>query len=217
VGGVVTDEFGGFIFDFFAFPAPHATGDFSNIAVDAADPSNQVMEIFSNYTIGERFTLGWIVDAFFFQGTQIGAADLGNDFTFQFDTRNINADFSSPELFSYNAFVRVFTPGFGQLLVDQQIPVGMSTNFATNSITISIDPAWVGHEIQFGFISSSTGGVPTAIAVDNVSAISAPLPEPEVAPIPTLGEWGLILMSFLMLTVGLVYIRQTSLIAIKQK
>jgi hypothetical protein len=216
VGGEVFDPFGGFLFNFFAFPAPHATGAFSNIGTDG---TNQFMEIFSNYDpVLERFApTNNIVNAFFFQETNIGPADLGNTFTFEFDTRNINADFSSPELISYNAFVRVFTPDFSMLLVDQQIPVGTSAAFATQSIDVLIDPAWDGFVLQYGFISSSTGGVPTAIALDNVSAISAPIPEPEVAPIPTLGEWGLILMSFLMLTVGLVYIRQTSLIAIKQK
>jgi hypothetical protein len=228
VGGEVFDPFGGFLFNFFAFPAPHATGAFSNIGTDG---TNQFMEIFSNYDPGLNRADGScdpndpdfppnsvnIVNAFFFQGQTIGMADLGNGFTFQFDTRNINADFSSPELISYNAFVRVFTPDFSMLLVDQQIPVGTSAAFATQSIDVLIDPAWDGFVLQYGFISSSTGCVPTAIAVDNVSAISAPIPEPEVSPIPTLGEWGLILMSFLMLTVGLVYIRQTSLIAIKQK
>ena len=214
VGGVVSDPFGGFLFDFFAFPAPHATGAFSNIGTDG---SNQFMEIFSVYdpNLGRFAPTNNIVDAFFFQGQTIGTADLGNDFTFQFDTRNINADFSSAELFSYNAFVRVFTPDFSQLLVDQQIPVGMSVNFETGSITISIDPAWDGFPIQFGFISSSTGGVPTAIAVDNVVVTSVAPPPP--APIPTLGEWGLILMSLSLFIVGLVYIRQTSLQPIRQK
>ncbi len=200
VGGNVFDANGNFVFNYFGgIPAPHATGNLSNIGTDG---TNQFMEVFSDYNVGERFTLGWQVESFFFQNHVLGPDDVGLPFAFDFDQANINADFSDPQLVNYVAFVRVFPPDFSGLILDLQVPVNQTSDFVTRSISGQIDPAWEGFNVQFGFFSLSTGGVPTAIAIDNTSFKVIP------PTVPTMGEWGVINLSIVFLIVGVVSIRR---------
>jgi len=118
---------------------------------------------------------------------------------------------------------------------------------STISIDIPNDPLIINDILQFGFTSTVTNSAPSGVWYDNVMIGDvATFDEPMLpavagsacddgnpdtvgdtlnadcecvggAPIPTLGEWGLILMSLMLFIVGLVYIRQSALQPVQRR
>jgi len=149
-------------------------------------------------------------------------------------------------VFALEAFIRVIdSQFFFDQSPAAPVQTGTSNSWTTSSLSITIDASWVGDFLQFGFFSSATNFAPTGVWYDNVS-IGETVPAPMLpavagtscddgnpdtvgdvlnadcecvggAPIPTLGEWGLILMSLMLFIVGLVYIRQTSLQPVQRR
>jgi len=152
---------------------------------------------------------------------------------------------NDPNVAEISAFIRVIA--FSNIIVNQALPTGTVIDWTTSSLMITIDAGMVGSLLQFGFSSTATNFAPTGVWYDNVyfgeNPPTAMVPGvvgstcddgnpdtsgdtfnadcecigEEIAPIPTLGEWGLIFMSLMLFIVGLVYIRQPSLQPIRQK
>lgn len=250
---------GQFIFAFQG-AAPNNTGavvpDFGGIAtaqdLGGGCDDNQFYNVFNVYNAADVHAGGFLVVSNHFQERVLTMADVGRTYTFQFN--HIGTQFPGNELIpgdpnvtALEAFIVVLDPptGFSTVARPSISTAGATSAWTTSSLTITIDPAWVGDILQFGFNTSVTNFAPSGIWYDDVffgenpPAPVLPLvagstcddgnPETEndvldancecagteIAPIPTLGEWGLMLMSLLILTVGLVYIRQSSLIAIR--
>ena len=151
-----------------------------------------------------------------------------------------------PNVTALGGFVVILDPPSGfQTVFRADAPTAMANDWTTSSLSVTIDASMVGDIIQFGFTVNATNFAPTGVWYDNVyfgeNPPAAMLPavagstcddgDPDTlgdafnadcecvggAPIPTLGEWGLMLMSLLILITGLVYIRQSSLQTVRQK
>jgi len=192
----------------------------SAILTDAGDP-NQFLLVNNNFYDpshgdgSENF-----IETRVFREFELTADDLDKDFTFTFDSRTADGmviDDANTQ--AVEAFVRLALPDFSSI-TDATFDTRTITSFTTNSIqfnTDSTDPSiQAGSLLQVGFLSRVRNGGPAAVHYDNVSLVCDP-EEAEPAPIPTLGEWGLISMSLMLFIIGLVYIRQSSMQPMQQR
>ena len=190
----------------------------SSIQTDAA--GNQFLLVANNYYDGSHGDgSGNFIETRVFQEFFLSADDLDKDFTFTFDSQtNDGMPINSADVQTVEAFVRIALPDFSSI-TDAAFNTQSITSSTTNSIQFTTDTAdpsiQAGSILQVGFLSRVRNGGPSFVQYDNVSLVCTP--EPIVAPIPTLGEWGLILMSMSLFIVGLVYIRQSSLQPVQQK
>lgn len=185
--------------------APNGTGGFSSTE---SDGGNIVFNVFSDYNVGHG--LARRVESLIFQETILGPGDLGLEYIFMFDHRlppNGNTDINNPNLFELSAFIKVLDPNNGLATVYfDTFDTSADAEWTTSSLNITIDAAWDGHIIQWGFLNRSTLFAPTEVWYDNVS-FALP-PPPVVEGIPTMGEWGLICLSIMLLIFGVVSLRQ---------
>ncbi len=201
----------GFLYNYFSFPAPNGGAGFSSTADDGG---NTVFNVYSDYANGDHNN-GNYIEAIVFSEATLGAADVNEDYTFMFDHQlspNGTPDLANdPNLIELSAFIKVLDPnnGFATVYFDS-FDTSAATAFTTSSLDVTIDGAWDGFIIQWGFINYATGFAPTGVWYDNVSFALTPVP-PVADSIPTMGEWGLISLSILLLIFGIVTIKQRQL------
>ncbi|MEP4077208.1 PEP-CTERM sorting domain-containing protein [Haloferula sp.] len=184
VGATVTDSGGGFIYNYFTFPAPNGGAGFSAVSVHGVPTvaqGSQGMVVYNDYNNGDHFNAsGNIIEALVFQEQTLG---IGNDGTFTFQWDAIQDNLEAPtEAF---AFVKVLNPatGFSTTFYDEFDTTATGTTWETNSLSVAIDPGLSGQLLQFGFGSRASGGTASGVNYDNVSLI----PEPSTALLGLLG------------------------------
>ena len=177
VGANVFDSGGGFLYNYFAFPAPNGTGAFSNVAVGAGgvDQGAQQMVVFNDYNNGDH-TNGSnnIIEANIFHEQNIGAGDVGSSWTFSFDAALGDIAGSSTAL----AFIKTLDPNNGFNTSNFLIVDMTSIPSAWNSYSIDIDitAGLSGQILQFGFLNTASNSEASGIVYDNVSFSAVPLP-----------------------------------------
>ncbi len=215
-----------YVYDYFTFDASNGTPAFASARSTNEDGNlggcnNQYLNAYSDYNNVDH-AAGRYIDAYLFQEQTITASDIGT-YTFSFDHRltpeaGFTPDISSPDLVELRAFVQVLNPatGFSTTYFDSYDTSTAADWTHSNSLSIAIDPTWENQLVRWGFNSYATNYAPTGVWYDNISfAQTAPAPNtPAACPavsagdIPTLGEWGLICLSVLMVIFGLNYMRQ---------
>lgn len=184
---------GGFLYNYFAFPAPNGGAAFSAIVIGqgGTEQGNQQMSVYSDYNNADHAN-GNTIEGVVFQSRVITADDVGSTFTFEFDHKlgNLNSA-SDPQCPSAlggafdgtpcantaTAFIRVFDPGFS-LLDNPTANMTLITNtWNTTSLTTAPIPlAAVGGVIQIGFLTNASLYQPTGIFYDNVLLTSLATP-----------------------------------------
>jgi hypothetical protein len=150
---------------------------------------NQYLNVYSDYNNGDMGN-GYTLETNVYQQQSIGAADLNQTFSFNFDYRAADSPFAPGGQTSTFAFIKVFDGAFN--LLDSQLlnTTAAGTSFTSGSLSQLIDPNWTGAILQFGFLSNVTAFEPSGIYYDNLSFGNAAVPEPASAAIAALGLLG---------------------------
>lgn len=175
----VFDPGGNYLYGYFAGGAPNGGPSFSAIGTGAggADQGAQYLNVYSDYNNGDHGA-GLLIEANVFREFTIGAADVGNTWNFQFDyLKNptvTNGDASTNTL----AFIKVLKRSdgsFAQLAFPSLDTTGASTiDWATGTVSVTIDASWVGELLQIGFMSTATNYDDTGRFYDNFSFSQEP-------------------------------------------
>ena len=167
-GNVFSPDHTVYYYGYGPFPAPNNTGAFSGIDFNS-DPGHaaQNLVVISDYNNGGAHAAGHQVEANVFQEQVVGAADVGNTWTFKFDAKLGNLASPTTAL----AFIKTLNPATGYsmtnfITVDMTaIPSTWNTYFCSILIDASLD----GQILQFGFANTCSNYTPSGVFYDNVS------------------------------------------------
>ena len=151
----------GYWYGYGTFPAPNGSGGFCNVDADGG----QQIVVFSDYNNANHAD-GAHINSLVFQEQTVGAADVGEIWTFAFAGKRGDLAGAS----TAGAFIKTLNPAAGwsqtnYLTVDM---TAASTSWNAYSITIAIDPSLVGQILQFGFENWATHYEPSGVLYDNV-------------------------------------------------
>jgi hypothetical protein len=198
VGANVFDPNGGFIYNYFSFPAPNGGGGFSAIADGSAGPNQgvQYLNVYSDYNNGDHGN-GNYIDALVFKEQTLGAGDVGagKALAFGFDYLKNGAVVNGDGDTRTYAFIKVLKQSdlsYAQLGIIEFETTGASTSdWARAFLSLSAtDLSWAGELVQFGFRSYATNYNDSGRFYDNLSF--AAVPEPATASILAIGLAGLL-------------------------
>jgi hypothetical protein len=157
-----------FIYGYGPFPAPNGGSAFSDIDLNqgGVDQGAQQLVIYSDYNNTDH-ALGRWIEANVFHEQTVGADDVGDTWTFQFDAKLGNLLPPS----TAQAFVKTLDPQAGYattnfFFIDTHL---LPTTWGTFTIPITIDAALVGKLLQFGFNATATNYQSSAVFYDNLS------------------------------------------------
>lgn len=191
--------------------APNGGAGWSSIGTAGVGPNGgtQFLNTYSDYGNGDHGNAGVFIEANIFQSFTIGSLDLNEEYTFSFDSRLAEAPFTpdptSGNVEALQAFIKVFVPDFSSTVAFETLDISSTAWVEGNELTVTIDPAWDGFPLQIGFLNRAGGYESTGVWYDNVSFAQTP----EVI-IPTMGQWALLILGLMITSLGLVYIKRTS-------
>lgn len=171
VFGNVFEANGNYVYGYGPFGAPNNGQAFCAIATGeaGAPQGQQYLNVFSDYNNGDH-GIGRKIESNVFQERVVGAADLGKTYKFEFDYK-ASSQFGPGGQTTAAAFIKVLNPNAGYALVAFPTVVttaASTTNWASSSITITIDNAWTGHIFQIGFMNTATQYQPSGVYYDNI-------------------------------------------------
>jgi hypothetical protein len=163
-----------FWYNYGPFPAPN--GGFGGAAFSAVvvgeggpDQGDQQLVVFSDYNNGNHGDgSNAIIESNVFQEQIIGAADVGDTWTFEFDAKRGNIEGGSTAA----AFFKIVGGTFIYIPLDM---TNIPDTWDSYSLSITIAPEWVGSFLQFGFINFASNFEGSGIFYDNVNFDLAPL------------------------------------------
>lgn len=173
VFGNVTDPAGNYLYGYGTFPAPNGGSGFSTVGGGLGGPQqgNQYIVSFSDYNNADHGN-GNFVESLLFQEQVIDASNVGQTWTFQFDYLR-DPVVNNPGPAETEAFVKVLqqsTGTFAELAADRFDSTNVSTTvWGTTTLSITIEAAWVGELLQFGFANRATALWDTGRFYDNLS------------------------------------------------
>jgi hypothetical protein len=164
----VFDPGGGYLYGYGPGPAPNGGPAFSAVASGQGGASQgaQQLVVYSDYNNGDHAN-GNIIEANVFQEQVVGAIDAGTQWVFQFDAKLGDILPNSTAL----AFIKTLDPNAGFAL-SNFITVDMTSipaTWGTYMLSITIDPAIVGHIFQIGFLNTATNYTPSGVLYDNIN------------------------------------------------
>jgi len=168
----------------YSFPAPNNGPQVSALVAGA---TSQVVNIYSNYDDPAQ-TTQCLETNVFQEIFPITEADVG-DYIFSYDVELPPAEFTGDKV---NGFVKVLTSDYSAVLLSLSEP----STAGTTAITLTITKAMVGSRLQFGFNNYAFNYEASGMYYDNVSFVGF------FDGIPTLGNWGMLLMILLLGIVG---------------
>ena len=170
----------------YAFPAPDNGPQVSALTAGA---TSQVVNIYSNYDDPEQ--TNFCLETNVFQEVfPITEAHVG-DYIFSYDVELPAPENTGDKV---NGFVKVLTSDYSAVLLSLSEP----STAGTTDITLSITKAMVGGRLQFGFNNYAYNYEASGMWYDNVRFVGF------FEGIPTLGNWGMLLMIMLLGAVGAV-------------
>lgn len=132
----------------------------------------QQLNIYSDYDNGNHAN-GWLIETNIYHDQIVGAGDLGSTWKFTFDHKKGNLAGAS----TASAFIKVFVPDYSSLPVFLQADMTSApTTWGTSSLEVTIDNAWTGYHVQFGFLNTATNYEGSGVFYDNVSFSAIPEP-----------------------------------------
>lgn len=192
--GNVFDGGGNYIYGYGPFAAPNGGNGFSAIATGEGGPAQgaQYINTFSDYNNGDH-GIGRIIEANIFQEQVVSAGDYGKTFEFKFDYK-ASSQFGPVLPSRTKAFIKVLNPGAGFSLVafpTHETTAASTTDWATSTLSVTIDNTWAGHILQFGFLNTSTNYATTGMYYDNINFGEA-VPEPATLSVLALSVVGVV-------------------------
>lgn len=173
VGANVFSPGGGFLYNYFAFPAPNGGPAFSAIASGQGGPAqgNQQLVTYNDYNNGDHAN-GNLIEANFFREWVIGAGNVGQTWTFSFDYKR--GDIAGATTAS--AFIKTLDQNNGFALTNFQTfeTTNASTLWSTASLSLFIDASLAGQLFQIGFLNTTTGFTPSGVVYDNINVVPSP-------------------------------------------
>jgi hypothetical protein len=156
-----------YIYGYGTFPAPNGGNAFSAIVngQGGVPQGNQQLSIYNDYNNADHAN-GNLVESNVFREQTIGAADVGNVWTFQFDAKMGNLVAPSTAA----GFLKTVNPAAGYATTNF-VTADMSAipaSWNTYSISLTIDAGLVGQLMQFGFNSVATHYQSSAVFYDNL-------------------------------------------------
>lgn len=182
VGANVFDSGGGFLYNYFTFPAPNGGPAFSAVATDNPVADLQSMAVYSDYNNADHNGTGRLINALVFQEIVVDAANLDKTITFSFLAGPASytdevADPLGPSASSL-AFIKTIDPGAGFATTQiDTVDTTVLTGPTALSVSIFLDSNVVaaGQVLQFGFESTASDYDATGRHYDN---LNLQVPEP---------------------------------------
>lgn len=175
VGANVFDSGGGFLYNYFSFPAPNGGPAFSGIDIGQGGPNQgaQQLVVYNDYNNADH-NVGNLIQANVFQEQIIGAGDLGFTSIFSFDAKQGNIGGSTTAL----AFLKVIDSNtfatLGEVTIDT---TALGANWVEDlQLSLLIDGAWEGDILQFGFQNTAANFEPSGVFYDNINVAAVPVP-----------------------------------------
>lgn len=166
-GNVFSPDHSTFLYGYGTFPAPNPGGGFS--AIDAGqggtDQGLQQLSIYNDYNNTDHAN-GDQIEANVFREQTIGAADVGKQWTFQFDAKIGNLVAPSTAL----AFIKTLDPNNGYATTNflSINTTALPATWSTFSIPIAITAPLVGQILQIGFANTASHYVASGVFYDNI-------------------------------------------------
>jgi len=164
-----------FIYNYFAFPAPNGGSAFSGVVTGEGgvpQGTNQ-LSVYNDYNNGDHGNgTNRRIEANVFRDIGIiTAADVGKTFTFSFDVKQGNIGGST----TANAFLKVLDqPSFGLVQIASMDTTAVGTNWTSGSLSLTVQPGWVGDLMQIGFTNTANNFGPSGVFYDNLSFVPEP-------------------------------------------
>lgn len=174
VFGNVSDPAGNPLYGYGTFPAPNGGPGFSTVGGGLGGPAqgNQYIVSYSDYNNIDHAN-GNTIEALLFQEQTIAASNVGETWTFEFDYLDDPVVTNGAGMATTQVFIKVLessTGSFATLAEQTFDTTGVSsTTWGSASLQITIDPAWAGELLQFGFQNEATAYWDTGRFYDNLS------------------------------------------------
>lgn len=202
-----------FVYNYGPFPAPNGGPGFSSVV--AASSTGQALNVYSDYN-NQDHNAGSCIEASVFQELTATAADAGDyEFTFLTEAPAPPDDVLGPGVNTYG-FIKLLDPN-NNFNADIFLTVDTSTPGAKR-IPFTLDASADGKILQWGFTSTASNFETTGRWYDNLVVeieateppIQPPVPDDGLTGIPTLDQWGLLLMLVLVGGFGLFSVSRRS-------
>lgn len=165
-GNVFSPDHSVYYYGYGVYPAPNNAGGFCGIDL-TPEPgyAAQDMVVYSDYNNADH-GVGNQIEANVFQEQTVGAADVGNTWTFRFDAKLGNLVAPTTAL----AFIKTLDPNAGWAMTNFITADMTSTPAAWSSYSLSIliTPALSGQILQFGFANTCSNYLGSGVWYDNV-------------------------------------------------
>ncbi len=180
VFGNVFNGSGGYLYGYGVFNAPNNAGGFCGLATGEGGVAqgNQYLNTFSDYNNGDHGNTDRILEANIFQEQVIGSSDLGNTYNFTFNYK-ASSQYGPSGATTTQAFFKVLNPnaGYATVAYPQLNTTSASGSvWANGQLSITIDPSWTGHILQFGFQNTARNYQPSGVYYDNINFQAVPEP-----------------------------------------
>jgi len=167
VGANVFDANGGYLYNYFAFPAPNGGPGFSAVATGEGGPGQgaQQMVVYNDYNNGDHAN-GHLIEANVFREQIITAADVGRALLFSFDAKL--GDLQPPT--TATAFIKIINTTTWYMDDSDYLDMtNVSSTWDSYSLSMTIDNSFVGHLFQIGFMNTTTNYTPSGMVYDNIT------------------------------------------------
>jgi len=167
VGANVFDASGGYLYNYFAFPAPNGGPGFCAVASGEGGTAQgaQQLVVYNDYNNGDHAN-GHLIEANVFREQVITAADVGRAMVFSFDAKL--GDLQPPT--TATAFIKIINTTTWYMDDNDYLDMtNVSSTWDSYSVSMTIDNSFVGSLFQVGFMNTTTNYTPSGIVYDNIS------------------------------------------------
>ena len=167
VGANVFSPGGGYLYNYFAFPAPNGGPGFCAVATGegGVDQGAQQMVVYNDYNNGDH-GIGNLIEANVFREQVITAADVDRAVIFRFDAKL--GDLQPPT--TATAFIKIINTTTWNLEAFEYIDMtNVSSTWNSYTASMTIDNSWVGNLFQIGFMNTATNYTPSGLVYDNLT------------------------------------------------
>jgi len=166
VGANVFDANGGYLYNYFAFPAPNGGPGFCAVATGEGGPAQgaQQMVVYNDYNNGDHAN-GHLIEANVFREWIVAPEDVGRPLVFSFDAKM--GDLQAPT--TATAFIKIINTTTWYM--DDSDYLDMTTipnTWGSYQVSMTIDSSFVGNLFQVGFMNTATNYTPSGVVYDNI-------------------------------------------------